>query len=240
MRLLYPPQCISCGASVEHEGGLCGDCWRDTTFINEHCCELCGVALAPSGDACSAPHDHEAILCDDCLATPRPWIKGRAALDYSGGGRRLALALKHGDRPDLAPSLGKWLAQAAAPLAMPGMIVTPVPIHPRRLLRRKYNQSALLSAAVARHLGLEHRAGLLRRLRHTPAQDHRGFQDRFDNQAGAIGVRSQPAGLAGRPVMIVDDVMASGATMTVAANALAEAGAGPIVVAVLARAAKAG
>ncbi len=75
---------------------------------------------------------------------------GRAALVYAGSGRALTLALKHADRPDLGPPLGRWLARAAAPLLVPGMIVAPIPIHPRRLLKRKYNQAALLSAQVAR------------------------------------------------------------------------------------------
>ncbi|MFD1882692.1 double zinc ribbon domain-containing protein [Paracoccus pacificus] len=241
LRLLYPPQCLGCGATVDHEGGLCGDCWRETRFIREDCCDLCGVGLPAPGDVDDPGGGVAAdqrLLCDDCVILSRPWVRGRAALDYSGGGRRLVLALKHGDRPDLAPALGQWLASAAQPLARPGMIVAPIPIPARRLLRRKYNQSALLAATVARQLGLEHRPGLLQRLRHTPAQDHRDLHERFDNQADAIGVRGPAGDLAGRPVMIVDDVMASGATMTAAATALHAAGAGPIVTAVLARAAK--
>ncbi|TGN62273.1 ComF family protein, partial [Paracoccus liaowanqingii] len=137
------------------------------------------------------------------------------------------------------PPLADWLARAARPLAQPGMIVAPVPLHLRRLARRKYNQSAQVSGRVARLLGLDHRADLLTRLRHTPAQDHHTVADRFANLDGALAVNPRRAGdVAGPPVLLVDDVMASGATIHAAALALLAAGAGPVSVAVLARAVK--
>lgn len=190
-----------------------------------------------SGDAAQKPANR--LLCDDCLATPRPWQEGRAALVYRGTGRRLALMLKHGDRLDLVPALGEWLAQAALPLLRPGMVVVPVPVHLRRLLGRKYNQAEMLARPVARAHGLVHLPGGLHRLRHTPMQDHGSVGDRFANVEGAIAV---PAGMAaalrGRPVLLVDDVMASGATLSASAAALAAAGAGPVSILVLARAVK--
>lgn len=230
LRLVYPPQCLGCGAAVAEEGGLCGPCWREAAFISGAACGRCGVPL---------PGEGAGLVCDDCAVIARPWDRGAAALVYAGTGRRLALALKHGDRPDLAPALGRWLAAAAAPLVQPGMVVVPVPVHPRRLLKRRYNQAALLAAQLARAHRLAHRPVALRRLRHTPMQDHRGVADRFENQRGAIAVAAREAPrLAGRPVLLVDDVMASGATAAAAAEALAQVGAGPVSVAVLARAVK--
>lgn len=234
LRLVYPPQCLGCGAAVAEEGGLCGPCWREAAFITGAACHRCGVPLPGDGAGAAA-----GLVCDDCAVIARPWDKAAAALVYAGTGRTLALALKHGDRPDLAPPLGRWLAAAAAPLVAPCMVVVPVPVHPRRLLKRRYNQAALLAAQVARAHGLTHRPAALRRLRHTPMQDHRGVADRFENQRGAIAVApAEAARLAGRPVLLVDDVMASGATAAAAAEALAQAGAGPVSVAVLARAVK--
>ena len=158
---------------------------------------------------------------------------------YSGTGRRLVLALKHGDRPDLAPALATWLARAASPLIGPDTVVAPIPLHLRRLLKRRYNQAALISGRVARAHGVLHLPDLLIRRRHTPGQDHRGVGDRFANVAGALGVNPRRmAALAGRPVLLVDDVMASGATLSAAADALLAAGSGPVSVAVLARAVK--
>lgn len=180
-----------------------------------------------------------ALICDDCLVTERPWRQARAALVYRDVGRDLVLALKHGDRPDLALTLGGWLAAAAAPLVQPAMIVVPIPLHPRRMLRRKYNQAGLLSTQVARVHGLAHLPTLLQRCRATPAQDHRDSAARHENLRGALAVTPRHRDkLSGQAVLLVDDVMASGATMSEAVRALREAGAGPVSVAVLARAVK--
>lgn len=239
LRLLYPPQCVACGAPVADDGDgagqLCAACFPEARFITGASCGCCGAPLPDDGLGADDP----TLTCDDCLARPRPWQAGRAAMVYAGTGRRLILALKHGDRPDLAPALGAWLARAAAPLARPDAIVAPVPLHLRRLLKRRYNQSALVSAHVARAQGATHLPDLLQRQRHTEGQDHRGVGDRFANVAGAIAVNTRRrAELPGRPVLLVDDVMTSGATLAAATEALLEAGSGPVCVAVLARAVK--
>ncbi len=231
LQLVYPPQCMACGDTVTEAGALCPACWGDADFINGTCCDLCGAPLPGEGG--------DTLHCDDCMAVPRPWEQARAALTYRGTGRKLTLALKHGDRLDTASPLGDWVAQAALPLIREGMVVAPVPLHLRRLLRRHYNQAELLARRVARAHGLPCLTHLLIRRRHTPAQDNRSFQDRFANLDDALTVRPRllPA-LAGRPVLLVDDVMASGATLTVAAEALRAGGAASISVVVLARAVK--
>jgi len=238
LRLFYPPQCLSCGAGVADGGAgavhLCADCWPEAAFIEGACCDCCGAPLPDDGSGTDM-----VLVCDDCLGTVRPWTRGRAAMVYGGTARRLILALKHGDRLDLAPPMADWLAQVARPLVVPGMIVAPIPLHLRRLARRKYNQSAQISGRMARMLGLEHRADLLVRRRHTPMQEHRGMAERFANQQDALAVHPRhAAAVAGRPVLLVDDVMASGATIHAAALALLAAGSGPVSVAVLARAVK--
>lgn len=237
LRLVFPPQCLSCGTPVTEEGGLCALCWREADFIHGTCCTCCGAPLPDSGDADTEAGD--LLSCDECLITPRPWQSGRAALVYRGTGRKLALMLKHGDRLDLAPALGGWLARTAEPLVQPGMVVVPVPVPLRRLLRRKYNQAEILARPVARAYGLDFLPGALRRLRHTPMQDHRSVTDRYANQKDAITAPTRIAQrLQGRPVLLVDDVMASGATLCAAATALNAAGAGPLSILVLARAVK--
>ncbi|UFS65890.1 double zinc ribbon domain-containing protein [Paracoccus denitrificans] len=239
LRLVYPPQCLCCGAPVVEESGLCPACWREAEFITGTCCARCGAPLPGDGYGDGGDEAAGLLVCDDCIAMPRPWQQARAALVYRGAGRRLALMLKHGDRLDLAPALGGWVARAALPLLRPDAVVVPVPVHLRRLLRRKYNQAEMLSRRVARTHGLAHLPGALRRLRHTPMQDHGSVRDRFANVEGAIAVPARMAPrLQGRPVLLVDDVMASGATLAASAQALAAAGAGPISVVVLARAVK--
>ncbi|MBU3031247.1 ComF family protein [Paracoccus sp. XHP0099] len=239
LRLLYPPQCLGCGQPVGGAGdagaGLCAECWRETRFITGTACGRCGAPLPDDGSG--APQ--ETLICDDCLSIARPWRHGRAAMVYAGTGRQLVLALKHGDRPDLAPALAGWLSRAAAPLIRPGMIIAPVPLHPLRLLKRKYNQAALVSAHLARARGLEHVPDLLLRRRQTEGQDHRSVSDRFANVAGAIAANPRRAARAeGRAVLLIDDVTTSGATLAASAEALLAAGSGPVSVAVLARAVK--
>lgn len=231
---IYPPHCLNCNAIVAHEGALCPSCWRDTPFITGLVCDLCGTPLP--GEALGGP-----VLCDDCLTIARPWVKGRAALGYGGNGRRLVLALKHGDRTDLARPAAGWMASAGAALLQDDPLLVPVPLHWRRLFRRRYNQSALLARALARQCGLDCCPDLLVRTRATGSQDGKGRDARFANLQGAIRVApGRAARLAGRNVVLIDDVMTSGATFAACAEACLAAGAGQIRVLALARVAKDG
>lgn len=233
LHLLFPPQCLSCGAPVADDFGLCGPCWRDTPFVTGLVCDLCGTPLPGDAEA------GERARCDDCLTLARPWSRGRAALLYRDTGRRLVLALKHGDRLELAAPAARWMLRAAAPILQPGMIVAPVPLHWTRLFTRRYNQSALLAQEIARAAQLVHCPDLLRRLRRTPTQDGRTRDARFENLARTIAVHPRHrARIAGRSVLIVDDVMTSGATLAAAAEACHAAGAGQVSVLTLARVAK--
>lgn len=232
LRVIYPPQCISCGALVTTDFGLCGPCWRQTPFIVGLVCDLCGTPL-PGQDSGTPVH------CDDCLTIARPWSQGRAALLYKDNGRTLVLALKHGDRLDLARPAADWLLRVARPMILPDTLVAPVPLHRWRLLRRRYNQSALLSAGLARLAGLDHCPDLLFRRRATASQDGRSRDDRFANLSAALAVTPRHAArVQGRPVLIVDDVMTSGATLAAAAEACLALGASRVSVLALARVAK--
>jgi predicted amidophosphoribosyltransferase len=156
--LIYPPQCLTCGALVTTDFGLCGACWRDTPFISGLVCDQCGTPLP--GEEMTGRQ----------ARTLRRLPDHRPALGPRGGRRcctsdkaaRLVLALKHGDRLDLARP-GAVAGAGGAPLMRPGMLVAPVPLHWLRLLQRRYNQSALLSRALARLAGLDHCPDLLLR-----------------------------------------------------------------------------
>ncbi|AWI82268.1 amidophosphoribosyltransferase [Alloyangia pacifica] len=228
LRLVYPPRCLTCGGLVESDHGLCGPCWRDTPFLGGLCCDLCGVPLPGQSDV--AEH------CDACRAQERPWVQGRAALLYKGNGRKLVLMLKHADRTDIAGPAARWMARGLQGLDA-GTLVVPVPLHLRRHLRRRYNQSALLGAVLARELGLRHCPDALRRNRATPSLDGKGAEERFATLDGAISVTGR-GDLAGRSVLLVDDVMTSGATLSAASLACKQAGAAQVMVSVLARVAK--
>jgi ComF family protein len=232
LHALYPPQCATCDAPVDADGALCPSCWRATPFISGACCDTCGLPLP--GDP--AP----GLQCDECLTVARPWEQGRAALLYDEQSRKLLLGLKYHDRMDIAPMAAHWMVQAASPLLRPDLLVAPVPLAWVRLVRRRYNQAALLSRALARRTGLDHCPDLLTRMRHTGTQDGRTRAGRFTNVEGAFRVPPRrQAMIAGRHILLVDDVMTAGATLAACTEACLGAGAVSVRVVVLARVARA-
>lgn len=232
LHMVYPPQCVMCDCLVTSDFGLCPSCWRDTPILIGLGCDSCGAPLA--GEDPGHP-----LHCDDCLQRPRPWAKGRAAMLYDGHARGLVLRLKHGDRMDLARLACRFMARAVADIVTPDMMVAPIPLHWLRLLGRRYNQAALLSKGVATIAGLDHLPDLLRRRRATPSQGGLGVEDRFANLAGVFHVpAARRAALAGRHVLLVDDVMTSGATFSSATQACLAAGAARVSVLSLCRVAK--
>lgn len=232
IRLAFPPQCVGCGELVEREFGLCGPCWRDTPFTTGLVCDSCGVPLPGEGDDI-------AVQCDDCMTIARPWNQGRAALLYRDTARKLVLALKHGDRLDLVRPAAGWMLGAAAPLNATDAVIVPVPAHPLRMIQRRYNQAALLGNQMARVSGQVSIPDLLIRTKRTKIQDGMTREDRFANLQDAIKPgRKADTRLAGRNVLLVDDVMTSGATLAAATEACHAAGAGRVDILVLARVAK--
>lgn len=158
---------------------------------------------------------------------------------YSDFGRKLVLALKHGDRPDLAATLTPWLVQAGRDLIQQDTIIAPVPLHWRRMLKRRYNQSALLAQHLALHVERPAILDLLVRPRSTKPLDGVSVPDRFDRLRGAIDFNKRKAHLvAGKSVLLIDDVMTSGATLAAATEASYAAGARRVDVLVLARVCK--
>jgi len=232
LRVIYPPRCLACGGLVEQDNGLCPTCFTETPFITGLVCDLCGVPLPGASDR----EEH----CDDCMAIGRPWARGRAPLLYDGVGRKLVLALKHGDRHEVVDPAADWMISALPSKPDPNTVVVPVPLHITRLLKRRYNQSALLAQAIATRLDLTYVPDALKRTRRTASLDGKSRDARFQELAEAIQCHPKRAHLiVDRPVLLVDDVMTSGATLAACALSAHKAQAREIYVMVLARVAKA-
>lgn len=227
--VLLPPQCLACGTLVAGGSGggvLCPSCWDGVSFLS-----------APWCDACGLPFEHEmeeGALCGACSRKPPAWRRARAAFAYEETTRRLLVSFKHGDRTDAAPAYGRWLLRAGVDLFDGNDLVAPVPLHWTRLLARRYNQAALLAREVARATGLELIPGLLRRTRRTASQGHLNPKRRRDNVRGAFAVVGGRR-VEGRRVLLVDDVMTTGATAAACAKCLLKAGAEAVDVLTLAR-----
>ncbi|MCK0151235.1 double zinc ribbon domain-containing protein [Marivita sp. S6314] len=230
--MIYPPQCLACGGLVDQEHGLCAACFAETPFVTGLVCDLCGVPLPGVSE--------DRVQCDDCMAIGRPWIWGRAPLRYDGVARKLVLALKHGDRHDIVDTAADWMVGSVPQPLASDTVVVPVPLHLTRLLKRRYNQSALLAQALARKLDLQFCPDALRRHRRTASLDGKSRAARFAEVADAITHTPRGAQhLKNRPVLLIDDVMTSGATLAACALACHTAQSREICVMVLARVAKA-
>lgn len=230
LHAVFPPECLSCSARVEDAFAICGTCWADTPFILGAACDLCGTGLPGQTAA-----DGEALICGECSRVPRAWDHARAVFAYEGVGRKLVLSLKHGDRTDIARAAGPWLARAAEDLLHDDPLLVPVPLHWTRLARRRFNQAALLAWSLARHCDAEVEPMALLRLRPTPPQ--KGNPEfRYQNMDEAIIPHPRKGHvMAGRNIILIDDVMTSGATLAIATEACRQAGAENVSVLALAR-----
>lgn len=230
LAVIYPHQCVLCDTQTDLPGALCPACWGETQFLTSYGCDACAAPLVGEGDGV-------VDLCDACLATPRPWSKGRAAFVYTGAGRRVVLGLKHADRVDLVKPAAGWMARAGRDLFHDDPLIVPVPIHWLRRVRRRYNQSAELARALGSLTGLTVWPDALERTRATDVQEHLDPDARFRNQHGSVAVAPQyETSMTGRRVVLVDDVMTSGATLTASAEALIHTGVSDVSVLTLARA----
>jgi ComF family protein len=224
--LLIPPRCLTCDRWVERQGQLCAVCFRATNFITDPVCIRCGLPFE-----CG-----QSRICDDCLRDPPTFDCARAALRYDDQARRLVLPLKHADRVELAPVLARYMARSGAALLTSADVLVPVPLHRARLFRRRYNQAALLVQALSRLSGKPNLTDGMKRIRATPPLGELSARQRVAAVSGVFAVnRARLSKMAGAKVLLVDDVMTSGATTDACAQVLKSAGANSVDVLVAAR-----
>ena len=187
-------------------------------------------------DGCAAPFDFDpgpGVRCPTCIAKPRAFDAARAACVYDEVSREPILKLKHADRTDLAPLFARWLSRAAAELLGEADAIAPAPLHRLRLLRRRYNQAAEVARPLSRLTGVPYLADALVRRRATESQAGKSGAHRRRNLAGAFHADRRK--VEGRRILVIDDVMTTGATLEGCARALKAAGAARVDVAVIAR-----
>jgi ComF family protein len=225
---VLPPRCLKCGTLVSSPESLCAACWSDLSFLSEPCCACCGYPFETDVA--------DGALCASCHATPPLYRRARAALAYDAGCKDLILSFKHADRTELAKPFARWMALAGRQILSESDVIVPVPLHWQRLLSRRYNQAALLAAALGRLSAKPIAPDLLHRKRATVKQGHLSRLGRQRNVKGAFALR-QPhkADLAGKRVLLVDDVITTGATVDGCCRLLLAAGAASVDVLALAQ-----
>src|SRR5271167_2589 len=225
--IALPTLCVSCRNPVDGEG-VCANCWSKLSFIAKPFCPRLGIPFVYD----PGPE----LLSMEAIADPPAYARARAAVRYDDVARTLVHALKYQDRTDLAPAMGRWMARAGRELLGEADVLIPVPLHWRRAWSRRYNQSGALARVIERQSGVKVASEALRRVRPTQQQIGLSRPQRASNVQGAFKVApDRQALIAGRRVVLIDDVLTSGATVDACARALLRAKAASVDVLVFAR-----
>lgn len=225
LALAYPPSCPACSKASSAEGNMCNSCAPHLRHIGEPLCACCGAPF---------PFVMEVELCAACMDERPAFALARAVWVYNDVSRAMISALKFRDRSTDIERYGVLLAQAGRDILKGAHVIIPIPLHWRRLMERRYNQSAWLAYALAAQLDMPVDVRALKRVRYTTPQVRLSFDARKKNMRGAFAVRDVER-VKGRVVVLVDDVITTGATIEEATRALLAAGAAEVRVLTLAK-----
>jgi ComF family protein len=224
---LYPPTCLACRAATERHGALCPRCWSAIRFIERPYCERLGT-----------PFEHDlgqGLISPQAMADPPAFSRARAVARFEDGpARTLVHRLKYSDRAELSRPVASWMARAGADILADADLLTPVPLHALRLWRRQFNQAAALATEISRQTGKPCDLTALQRVKATSSQVGLSRTQRAENVQGAFRI-AEGAALRGLNVVLIDDVLTSGATANASSRALLRAGAKRVDVLVFAR-----
>ena len=207
-----PPRCAGCGTIVGEVHSFCPDCWKQIEFLGDGGCSVCGVPL----------HGTEERICAVCLARPPRISRTRAAVAYDDVSRSLAIRLKYGRKVAIARTMARYMAPLVN--ASGDALLVPVPLHRTRLWQRGFNQSALVARELSRRLMIGADPLALKRIKRTPPLKGMSPLQRRKTVAGAFRVRDKAA-IAGKTVILIDDVLTTGSTAEACARTLKRAGA---------------
>lgn len=228
---LMPPCCPGCRRLVQGQQGLCATCFAALTFISPPFCQRCGLPFALPDEA-----GRPVLTCPGCTARPPVFRQARAAFLYDDAAQQLILPFKHADRTELAPLLARLMARAAGPLLRDIDLLVPVPLHRRRLAARRYNQAALLALDLAKRAGKPCAVdALIRRTATAPLGTLSAAARRREVATAFTLQRAMLPRLPGQRLLLIDDVLTSGATLNACAAVLIAAGAASVDVLVAAR-----
>ena len=225
--IALPTLCVACREPV-HGDGVCADCWAKLSFIAPPFCPRLGIPFVYDPGP--------GLLSMEAISDPPAYGRARAAVRYDDVARTLVHALKYQDRTDLAPAMGRWMARAGRELIREADALIPVPLHWRRGWSRRYNQSGALARVIEQQTGAKVVSEALRRVRPTQQQIGLSRAQRASNVQGAFKVSpDRQSEIQGRRVVLIDDVLTSGATLDACARALLRAKAASVDVVVFAR-----
>ena len=226
--LALPPRCVVSGDPVDEQGMLAPSVWAGLRFIGSPQCKQCGLPFEYEVD--------ESTLCGTCIETAPAYTTARAALAYDDGSRDIILRFKHADQMHAVRAFLPWLKSAGAGFLNEADLIVPVPLHRWRLLKRRYNQAAVMGMTLGRDIGKPCIPDALLRTRSTPSQGHLKRDEREKNvkKAFAINERHKEA-VKGKTIVLIDDVYTTGATVQECAKTLLRAGAKTVHVLTLAR-----
>lgn len=216
LNFLCPPRCPICHNMTEEPHTLCPSCYAKLNFITQPCCEICGRPFEYAG--------LNKLICGKCMKKKPKFSMARSVLEYTAFSKKLILAFKHGDHLELTPLFAKFMLQADKKIFEEVDLIVPVPLHWTRLFLRKYNQATLLGRAIGRKRRIPFSEVILKRTRATSSQGHKHRQEREKNVKNAFCV-TNPKKVCGKTILVIDDVMTTGATLNECAKTLLKAGA---------------
>lgn len=232
---ILPPRCAFTGNLVDSQGTITPEAWAKLSFISAPYCHNCGSPFE------FAPMSGADMRCAQCLTDPPEFSMARTAMVYDDSSRGFILGFKHGDQTESVITMVPWLKAAGADFWDAADLIVPVPLHCWRLLRRRYNQAALMGRVMAKNTGKGFCADALLRVRSTPSQGHLKADERKKNVSKAFAVNPKRADrLAGQRIVLIDDVYTTGSTVRECAKVLLKGGAREVFVLTLARVVRAG